>query len=64
MADRPVELFRVYPPNTETERDETPHNDSKTGLLEEKIRHLEREIRHLEQTTDDLGVQQRFLHFG
>jgi hypothetical protein len=50
----PVELFRVYPPNTETEREETPHNDSKTELLEEKIRHLEREIRHLEQTTGDL----------
>ena len=50
----PVELFRVYPPNTETEREETLHNDSKNELLEEKIRHLEREIRHLEQTTDDL----------
>lgn len=50
----PVELFRVYPPNTETEREETPHNDSKNELLEEKIRHLEREIRHLEQTTGDL----------
>ena len=50
----PVELFRVYPPNTDTEREETPHNDSKTELLEEKIRHLEREISHLEQTTGDL----------
>lgn len=50
----PVELFRVYPPNTEIEREETPHNDSKTELLEEKIRHLEREIRHLEQITGDL----------
>jgi len=57
----PAELHRVYPQNTDAERDETPPNPSKTELLEEKIRHLEREVRHLEQTADDLRADREDL---
>jgi len=57
----PAELFRVYPPNTDTEHQETPQTHSKIELLEEKIRHQACEMRRLEQIADDLRADREDL---